>query len=275
MTHLSIFKNDAHPIAWTGHVRGSPAIWTPADGAAVVAALRAAERRPVSRPVDKLKLARHPRALKAKIGAVTVPDNEPVSVVSGAQSGSIEAENPAADVTAHTEVQSLLVRLGQAMGYDVWIARNDRSRIENQSSTDEFLALKVGLPRQFDDATNRTIELIDVLWLKGHAFVAAFEIESTTSIYSGILRMSDLITMQPNLKISLYIVAPDERRGKVIQEVNRPTFSRLLPPLREICRYIPFSSLRALMAEKADILRYLKPEYLDEISETCDAEAPA
>jgi hypothetical protein len=91
--------------------------------------------------------------------------------------------------------------------------------------------LKSDLPLQFDDATNKTIELIDVLWLKGNAIVSAFEIESTTSIYSGLLRMSDLIAMQPNLNIPLYLVAPDERREKVMMEVNRPTFSRLKPPL--------------------------------------------
>jgi hypothetical protein len=59
-----------------------------------------------------------------------------------------------------------------------------------------------------------------VLWLKGNSIVAAFEVESTTSVYSGLLRMADLITMQPNINIPLYIVAPDERRNKVIQEVN-------------------------------------------------------
>ena len=60
------------------------------------------------------------------------------------------------------------------------------------------------LPRQFDDATNKTIELIDVLWLQGNAIIAAFEVEHTSSIYSGILRMSDLVSMQPNIKLNLY-----------------------------------------------------------------------
>ena len=32
--------------------------------------------------------------------------------------------------------------------------------------------MKTELPLQFDDATNRTIELIDVLWLQGNAIVA-------------------------------------------------------------------------------------------------------
>jgi hypothetical protein len=53
-----------------------------------------------------------------------------------------------------------------------------------------------------------------VLWLQGNAIQAAFEIESTTSIFSGLLRMADLIAMHPNLKIPLYIVAPAERRSK-------------------------------------------------------------
>ena len=53
------------------------------------------------------------------------------------------------------------------------------------------------LSRQFDDATNKTIELIDVLWLESDAIIAAFEVEHTTAIYSGLLRMSDLVSMQP------------------------------------------------------------------------------
>ena len=102
--------------------------------------------------------------------------------------------------------------------------------------------MRAELPLQFDEATNRTIELIDVLWLRGNAIVAAFEIESTTLIYSGLLRMADLIAMQPNLNIPLYLVAPDERREKVLIEVNRPRFSRLSPPLSEVCRFISLTS---------------------------------
>jgi len=79
------------------------------------------------------------------------------------------------------------------------------------------------LPKQFDPATNRIIELIDVLWLQGTAIVAAFEVESTTSIYSGLLRMSDLVSMQPNISIPLFLVAGDKRRDKVIEQVVEAT----------------------------------------------------
>jgi hypothetical protein len=68
--------------------------------------------------------------------------------------------------------------------------------------------MKAALPLQFDEATNRTIELIDVLWLQGNAIVAAFEIESTTSIYSGLLRMADLFATDVALS-SLRATVPE------------------------------------------------------------------
>lgn len=69
-----------------------------------------------------------------------------------------------------------------------------------------------------------TIELIDVLWLGGNAITAAFEIESTISIFSGLLRMSDLLARQASISVPLFLVAPDKRREQVVRQVNRPTF---------------------------------------------------
>ena len=83
--------------------------------------------------------------------------------------------------------------------------------------------------------------------------------------------MADLIAMQPNLNIPLYLVAPDERRAKVIAEVNRPTFSRLTPPLNRIRSYISFSTLRQNMetARAAGWTAYLKPDFLQALAELC------
>src|SRR3989442_13508659 len=172
-----------------------------------------------------------------------------------------ESPEVAKEPSDHEEVQWLLLKLGSDMGFDVWVARNDRRRQFKGQRFVDLPKLKSELPLQFDEATNRTIELIDVLWLKGNAIVAAFEIESTTSIYSGLLRMSDLIAMQPNLNIPLYLVAPDERREKVLIEGNRPTFMRLSPPLAEVCRYIAFSALRERLSQVASFVRYLKPDF--------------
>lgn len=132
--------------------------------------------------------------------------------------------------------------------------------------------LRQALPNLFDEATNRTVELIDVLWLRGNAIVAAFEIESTTSIYSGLLRMADLLAMQPNVTIPLYLVAPDERPNKVLSEVNRPTFSRLSPPLNQACRYLAFSVLRDQPPVDPRVVRHLTSAFLEDFSESCAVE---
>jgi hypothetical protein len=267
---LSFFKDLKSKYAWTGRFRGSPSKWSQADGIVVLKALEEAKKNPVYREVDPKKLARRPKALKAKIGSVSVPSDDSTDLfVSEASHKDIVTETK---VSEHTEIQYLLLKLGSEMGFDLWVARNDRNKSFDGEAFNKILGIKSDLPLQFDEATNKTIELIDVLWLQGNAIVSAFEIESTTSVYSGLLRMSDLITMQPNINIPLFIVAPDEKRNKVSEEINRPTFSRLQPPLSEICKYISFSTLRKEIDKVKSIVRYIKPEYLDEISETCEIE---
>jgi predicted RNA-binding protein len=260
---LSCFRNLKNPNAWTGAFRGSPAQWSTSDGKAVVKALQEAQENPIEHPFDEKRLKYRPKAFKAKIGSVTVPDTEDENC---------QEPGNAKVPTEHTEIQWLLLQLGSDMGFHVWVARNDRGKDFRGKKFSDLPKLKTGLPLQFDDATNRTIEMIDVLWLKGSAIAAAFEIESTTSIYSGLLRMSDLIAMQPNLNIPLYLVAPDDRRDKVMNEVNRPTFAKLSPPLCEICKFISFSGLKTEIKKAAPYLKVMKSEFLDIISESCELE---
>lgn len=260
---LSVFQTSGGALAWTGHFRGSPTKWKTSDGEAVVNAVRQAVESPVVRSIDPDKLKYRPKAIKTKIGLVTVPESEPVEP---------PEREPVREPAAHTEIQWLLLKLGADMGFNVWVARNDRNRSYDGHRFSELPALRSSLPLQFDDATNRTIELIDVLWLQKNSIVAAFEIESTTSIYSGLLRMGDLVAMQPNLNIPLFLVAPDDRREKVFAEVNRPTFSRLDPRLAEICRFISFEELRERLAQVRDFVQYLKADFLEQLSEACDLE---
>jgi hypothetical protein len=264
---LTFFQNMTSPASWTGLFRGSPARMKAADGEVVLESLVEAQRHPVVRPVDPAKLSYRPRTLKAgNVGEVTIPDDESVPESEPAKP---QAEAAVRESSIHDEIQQMLLRLGSDMGLDVWVARNDRGKEVNGRRLGDLPRMKRELPLQFDEATNRTIELIDVLWLRGNAIAAAFEIESTTSIYSGLLRMADLIAMQPNLNIPLYLVAPDERRNKVVTEVNRPTFSRLSPTMSSMCRFIPFTVLRDRISQAGALVRYLRPEFLDEVSESC------
>ena len=54
--------------------------------------------------------------------------------------------------------------------------------------------------------------------------------------------------------------------------MNRPTFSRLTPRMADVCRFIPFSVLRQRVQEITPLARYLKPEFVQELSESCEVE---
>ncbi|HUW14595.1 MAG TPA: hypothetical protein VM537_33050 [Anaerolineae bacterium] len=260
---LSFFQNLKFPNAWGVFFRGSPRKFKPSDGEAVLNAILETERNPLTRAVDEHKLQYRPSALRVKdVGVVTMPEAE----------GAEQETEGVSEPTLHDSMQSLLLRLGSDMGLDVWVARNDRNRIVDGERLADLPRMRSRLPRQFDEVTQRIVELIDVLWLRENEIVAAFEIEHTTSIYSGLLRMSDLVAVQPSLRIPLYLVAPDERRDKVRNEVNRPTFSRLRPRLSQVCSFVPFSALRDRVPKEPSVVRYLKPEFLAELSESCEIE---
>ena len=207
----------------------------------------------------KKKMPKGTATVETETGVVTVPPEDSTVLEDS-------------DIKEHTKIQWILLKLGNDMGLDVWVAKNDRNRgVAGQKFTD-LPHLKKDIPLTFDEVSNKTIQMIDVVWLKGNEIKAAFEIESTTSIYSGILRLADLIAMQPNINIPLYIVAPVERRSKVIAEINRPVFSRLPKPMSSICRFISFSSLHDRIPQIESVLRYIKPDYIDELSETCEVQ---
>jgi hypothetical protein len=256
-------------------LRQSPNLFRRAsDGQLILKLLQQAEKQPVVRPVDPKKLARKPlfraerRRGKTMVATVvSVPEPETAEDLSGVQQPQTAEEGAA--TTRHCEIQHTLLALGADLGLDVWVARNDRSKVWAGTPLGEMPRMISELPTQFNEATNRTIELIDVLWLKGNSIVAAFEVECTTAVYSGLLRMSDLLALQPNLEIDLFLVAPDDRRDKVEQEILRPTFSLREKPLARVCGFIGFSTLAEKVAgvRRLGLIKSLKPDFLRSVAE--------
>jgi hypothetical protein len=277
---VGFFQTQADSGKFKGFVRISPKMFRPKeDGDMILQLLRESEKSPISRPFDAKKLARKPFFKAERLTGkqtistvVSVPDSDEADTLEQAEL--IEKAEAKTSTTRHTEIQHHLMSLGGEMGFDIWVARNDRSRSWNGKELGKLPNVIDELPTQFNEATNRTIELIDVLWLKGNSIVAAFEVECTTSVYSGLLRMSDLLALQPNLEINLFLVAPDERREKVRQEILRPTFSLKEKPLAEICGFLGFGTL----TEKLEGIRQLglasslKPDFLLKSAEYFAAE---
>lgn len=148
----------------------------------------------------------------------------------------------AEDEHTHTQVQGWLRDLGLALGFDVHIATNDRAREYSESRLGDGCC--DDLPSTIRAAAGAdAIRLIDVLWLarsNGHV-MAAFEVEHSTSIYSGIVRLLDLaLGASEQVTRGLFLVAPDAREDEVRAQLRRPAFSGIS---HLQLRYLPYSAL--------------------------------
>jgi hypothetical protein len=209
---------------------------------------------------ESRKLRTHTVTRTDKVVAVSVPDD-------AAATGETIIV-PEAEARESIRIQALLANIGARMGMSIWIPRADRAAVLKEWKTEQNTVLE-RLPLNYDDTTLRTIEQIDVLWLRGRSIVRAFEVEHTTSVYSGILRMADLLALHPNMDIKLHIVAPATKRDKVFQEIRRPVFSLLEKgPLADSCTYLSYDSLRELASQRH--LAHLSDTVLDEYAEEAE-----
>jgi hypothetical protein len=168
--------------------------------------------------------------------------------------------------TETLKIQATIARIGAEMGFHIWVPKSDKQKILSELHADSHRAFLDVLPLNYDDTTLKTIEQIDVIWLKGRSMARAFEVEHTTAIYSGILRMADLLALQPNMDIRLHIVAPAERREKVLREIKRPVFSLLdRGPLYESCSYLPYEAIDDI--SKIKFLEHMSDSIVEEYEE--------
>lgn len=146
-------------------------------------------------------------------------------------------------ISEHDEMQWRLIRLGRLAKFDVWVPARDQNR---QYEGHRFRDLV--LP-EFHETLDvpPTIRNIDVVWKFGpYSIKSAFEIEHSTSIYSGILRLSDLRVETPNSNYPLFIIASEERRRKVFNELLRPTFSGPALRLSKVIRFLGYNKIREI-----------------------------
>lgn len=142
--------------------------------------------------------------------------------------------------TTHTHVQQALRDLGLALGFEVYVAANDQSRACAGGRLGDGCIN--ALPTAIASAPGGdAVRLIDVLWLQRDSVAAAFEVEHSTSIYSGIVRLLDLaLGGATSLADSLFLVAPDDRESEVRAQLMRPAFSGVASLN---VRYLPYGEL--------------------------------
>ena len=174
------------------------------------------------------------------------------------------------DVRVSIQVQAQVAQIGVTLGFTIWIPPGDRTRVLEALPIAFRDKLVTTLPLNYDLATLKTIENIDVIWLDRRSIARAFEIEHTTAIYSGLLRMADLLAMQPRMNISLHIVAPAERRDQVRREIVRPVFSVLEGgAMASRCSFLSYEAVSELLTQPN--LEHMRESILEQYEEFFDA----
>ncbi|TWJ19731.1 type II restriction enzyme [Geobacter argillaceus] len=157
-----------------------------------------------------------------------------------------EVQEELREENEHLRIQFMLTEIGRDLGYDVFVATNDRSKSLNGRSLQSLTLPE--LPRlNFSPEVSRTVSLIDVIWVTRDTkqIECAFEVEKSTSIYSGILRLMDLASSLGDKQYDFFLVAPDTREKEVLAQLKRPSFRNssciglkyiLFSDLEEHCR---------------------------------------
>lgn len=143
-------------------------------------------------------------------------------------------------ISDHVRMQWTLARLGLKAGERVWVPAGDQSRLRQAYDFEAFdpeFSTGIDLPPSY-------LENIDVVWKQQFRIGAAYEIENSTSIYSGLLRFADLNIVAPNTLYPMFIVAPREKKNRLRVQLQRPAFRRL--ELDNKVRFLPYETIEEI-----------------------------
>ncbi len=122
----------------------------------------------------------------------------------------------------HAGAQTLIGVIGTLKGHRIWFPKNDLDKIDRNLIN--FSDLCRRLP-SYGAETDAVFQEIDVIWVRDDKPVALFEVEHSTPIYSGLLRINDILISSAR-NIDAKIVAEQERRETFQRQVRRPTFTK-------------------------------------------------
>jgi hypothetical protein len=118
---------------------------------------------------------------------------------------------------SHALIQGMLVELGNLLGYDTF--SSDQTP-EYRDTTIGELATFDSLPEFTSKRILKTVQQIDVIWLEDEFPVCCFEVEHSTDVTKGLLRMHQLARFQTQF----FIVGEDNLRRKFETETRKSPF---------------------------------------------------
>jgi hypothetical protein len=258
--NLSITKDlEKGSNKWTSNFMGSISRWKYQDGQLIENIIKQQQTTPQLYPLNTKEQCDYNYWIKreqCRINQTPFCETPKIEQEDLQQPQSIPEVGNGKTYYKSSEIQALISKIGYIMGFKIWNPPHDRPKIKEISKLPED-AFVTELPYDVSSIAQQ----IDVLWVNGRSIVRAFEIEGTTAVYSGMLRMSDLIEENPNLHTDLHIVASSEDKEKVFKQLMRPTFNKL----QLSCSYLSYENIERL-ANNED-LEYIKQSIIDKYAE--------
>ena len=160
-------KQSKHSSTWTGALRGSLREMNDSDAAFLENLLLDQVRE------QRIYLLSDEDKKKLNTTKVRIDDRKEVSV-------SIPEDDNKPEVSSNKgtreslKIQAILAKIGARMNLKIWLPRSDRNRVLEVWKPEDPSCVLESLPLNYNDSTLKTIENIDVIWIKGSAIIRAF-----------------------------------------------------------------------------------------------------
>lgn len=160
--------------------------------------------------VFDLKFKRDKRTvIKSVLGIQKIPKPK-VSVIS----------KEIKEIIDHSEAEFILLKLGQVLGYDTYSP--DRNKNAYGQKLENFISLSE-IPQFTTPSLLETIKNIDVIWFEDEFPVCCFEVEHTTGVTNGLVRLANV----SQLNTKLFVIAPEDILKKFIFETKKLIFRKV------------------------------------------------
>ena len=131
-------------------------------------------------------------------------------------------------IESHAEAETDLLELGNFLGFDTYVTADDRNKEFRGKLLSEIATLRE-LPEDFiPPGVKDTVHHIDVIWFEKKLPKYCIEVEHSTDITHGLLRLYRL----KELKTSFMVVAPTGARDKFKREVKKAPFDSIRDSFR-------------------------------------------
>jgi hypothetical protein len=123
-------------------------------------------------------------------------------------------------IDSHEAAVASLIVMGNRLGYKTYTA-HPAHKFEGQELRD--MATTIELPRFATEQIMRSVNRIDVVWLKDDYPEYFFEVENSTDVTSGLHRMFQAVKYGEQF----FIVGPKEVKGRFLREIQKSPFKNV------------------------------------------------